>query len=263
MCNAYKHSWDCPCGFGGDTGGGRGRSYARTFSAEEIITPNLGTERRTTVSSYVNPNAHCPECGAPVFFYRSPYNGRVYFDELGWPWPKHPCTDTSSEPRRADPNSQLAREPAWRQSGWRPLLSARIHTAAGNHSVTGDIDGDFHDLRLTGRVPVDPDSPLFVRPDPTRPGLFEVTYLQSDHFGTHSRTSPGFEAGIAAAGTDVIAGAAAGDPAANHSIAKHLLNGPRCEDAIPYLEVAARGGIFDAQIELALLILLATPRTLH
>ena len=102
-----------------------------------------------------------------------------------------------------------------------------------------------------------------MRADPTRPGLFEVTYLQSDHFSTHSRTSPGFEAGIASAGADVIARAAAGDPAANHAIAKHLLSGPYYEDAIPYLELAASGGIFDAQIELALLILLAAPQTLH
>jgi hypothetical protein len=29
-----------------------------------------------------------------VYFYQSPYGGRVFFDELGPPWPKHPCTDT-------------------------------------------------------------------------------------------------------------------------------------------------------------------------
>jgi hypothetical protein len=28
-----------------------------------------------------------------VFFYQSPFGGRVFFDDLGWPWPKHPCTD--------------------------------------------------------------------------------------------------------------------------------------------------------------------------
>lgn len=32
----------------------------------------------------------CPECGEEVFFVR--YNGgTVWFDELGSPWPKHPC----------------------------------------------------------------------------------------------------------------------------------------------------------------------------
>jgi hypothetical protein len=46
-----------------------------------------------TYESYLNPNARCPVCGASVFFYQSPYGGRVFFDELGPPWPKHPCTD--------------------------------------------------------------------------------------------------------------------------------------------------------------------------
>jgi hypothetical protein len=45
------------------------------------------------VKSYLDPNAHCPVCGDSVFFYRSPNNGRVFFDDLGWPWPKHACTD--------------------------------------------------------------------------------------------------------------------------------------------------------------------------
>jgi hypothetical protein len=43
--------------------------------------------------SYVNPNARCPVCGERVYFYQSPFGGRVFFDDLRWPWPKHPCTD--------------------------------------------------------------------------------------------------------------------------------------------------------------------------
>lgn len=39
------------------------------------------------------PNATCPVCGAPVYFYANEYGSRVFFDELGPPWPKHPCTD--------------------------------------------------------------------------------------------------------------------------------------------------------------------------
>lgn len=46
-----------------------------------------------TMESYTNPNALCPVCGETVFFYQSPHGGRVFFDALGWPWPKHPCTN--------------------------------------------------------------------------------------------------------------------------------------------------------------------------
>lgn len=50
------------------------------------------------VGSYINPNARCLVCGDQVFYYQSPYGGRVFFNDVGWPWDKHPCTD--------DPNSQ-------------------------------------------------------------------------------------------------------------------------------------------------------------
>lgn len=43
-------------------------------------------------AGWVAPNASCPVCGAAVFFYANEYGSRVYFDELGPPWPKHPCT---------------------------------------------------------------------------------------------------------------------------------------------------------------------------
>ena len=44
-------------------------------------------------SRFVNPNANCPVCNAPVFYYQNEFGSRVFFDELGPPWPKHPCTD--------------------------------------------------------------------------------------------------------------------------------------------------------------------------
>ena len=46
----------------------------------------------SVASTYVTPNAECPVCGAAVFFYRNGNGSRVFFDELGPPWPKHPCT---------------------------------------------------------------------------------------------------------------------------------------------------------------------------
>jgi hypothetical protein len=42
---------------------------------------------------WLKPNAHCPVCGAAVYFWSNAAGSRVYFDEMGPPWPKHPCTD--------------------------------------------------------------------------------------------------------------------------------------------------------------------------
>jgi hypothetical protein len=54
--------------------------------------------RAGVTSAFVNPNARCPVCGEPVFYYR-----RVFFDELGPPWPKHPCTDNAPLRGKARP----------------------------------------------------------------------------------------------------------------------------------------------------------------
>jgi len=45
------------------------------------------------LESYIDPNARCPVCGDQVFYYQSPHGGRVFFNDVGWPWEKHPCTD--------------------------------------------------------------------------------------------------------------------------------------------------------------------------
>ena len=54
-----------------------------------------GSEDYGPSARLVRPNAKCPVCGAPVYFYQNEYGSRVFFDELGPPWPKHPCTDNA------------------------------------------------------------------------------------------------------------------------------------------------------------------------
>lgn len=35
----------------------------------------------------------CPRCGESVYFVRPQRGGAVWFDDMGWPWPKHDCFD--------------------------------------------------------------------------------------------------------------------------------------------------------------------------
>jgi hypothetical protein len=83
---------------------------------------------RGFTSIFVNPNANCPVCGAQVFFYQNEHGSRVFFDELGPPWPKHPCTDNiqstgaivsgatgpTAPPIRSDEEASLVQQ--WLQS---------------------------------------------------------------------------------------------------------------------------------------------------
>lgn len=127
MCNAWNHSPSCPCGFGGVGHAGRSGFGSYDWSPPSIIPSSWATSISGTYESYVNPNAVCPVCGAAVFFYRSPYGGRVFFDELGPPWPKHPCTDNGQTTTwvrayRADPeHTGPARTYRWQDDGWQPI----------------------------------------------------------------------------------------------------------------------------------------------
>lgn len=80
---------------------------------------NIMSIDRENYQTFVNPNAICPVCGAPVFFYQSEYGGRVFFDELGPPWPKHPCTDSKSEVIKTN---IFSNEPSWLKEGWMPFI---------------------------------------------------------------------------------------------------------------------------------------------
>lgn len=99
----YNHySW-CMCGwcYKGQANGYSARkandefkkSYARRILKEH------GADRSWS-ACFVIPNAFCPVCLEKVYYYQNQYGSRVFFDELGWPWPKHPCTD-NGKPIRA------------------------------------------------------------------------------------------------------------------------------------------------------------------
>jgi hypothetical protein len=163
MCNAWNHPADCNCGWGGDGNfggfggyGGGGGGFRTTHDGQVFEFPFV------TYPSYVNPNARCPVCGCAVYYYQSPYGGRVFFDDLGPPWPKHPCTDnpvvrhhfSSAESRArllvgattqpSESNSETdeskksaavetptakivpPRLAAWTEAGWMPFIVTQI-----------------------------------------------------------------------------------------------------------------------------------------
>lgn len=87
--------------------------------------PGLGSGHES-YASFVFPNARCPVCEAPVFFYQSPSGGRVFFDELGPPWPKHGCTDNASPVTHRPGGTRVE---TWSASGWRPVSVKEVEWA--------------------------------------------------------------------------------------------------------------------------------------
>lgn len=62
---------------------------------------------RSWTACFVIPNASCPICFAKVYYYQNQFGSRVFFDELGWPWPKHHCTD-NAKPAASHRNAAIA-----------------------------------------------------------------------------------------------------------------------------------------------------------
>lgn len=91
----HNHYSDCTCGWCVNDGRREVTVSVRRLDAWSLLTRNAV---RSVAACFLNPNARCPVCRAPVFFYANEFGSRVFFDDLGPPWPKHPCTDNSRRP---------------------------------------------------------------------------------------------------------------------------------------------------------------------
>lgn len=154
MGRGYNHRPDCTCGWCTSKWGSRSRA---TVSPVRRSQPEVQTKScyqlfgispiRPIYESYTIPNARCPVCGAAVFFYQSPNGGRVFFDELGPPWPKHPCTsmgDTFGKHYVPTPvgdrtNKEVVRPIQWQQEGWQPFFLSDVYKDGGLYKLHGKL----------------------------------------------------------------------------------------------------------------------------
>lgn len=276
-CNAWNHDIDCPCNFRGGHGfggGGGGRHFSAV--AVEPVLPGWSRSRSGgTVASYVNPNAWCPVCSARVIFYRSPFDGRVFFDPpLGPPWPKHWCTDSrrwgTDRPRPAAANvvplrtagNSAARpkrsEVLPQDLGWEPLGSGKTRSNEDRLVLTGDVQGKFTELSLIGGGFFDRDGPNWIRPRKDAPGFFDLAVLWSDPWGTHPRELLTFDMKLLPLGTDVLSRVVKDDGAALVKAGRFMLyEAGNLAAAIVYLERAHAAGAQDVAIDLAVAAIFA------
>lgn len=143
MCNAWNHPPGCQCGWGGEGHKGKssGNRFTGAFSGYFPGVPPIDK----SYESYTIPNATCPVCGDLVFFYQSPEGGRVFFDELGPPWPKHPCTDHNSRPGLIGDASRSAppRTYTWQKEGWSPFFINVVTRVDQNIlKISGQLEGE-------------------------------------------------------------------------------------------------------------------------
>jgi len=160
-CNAYNHRPGCDCGWGGVFYG---------------LGLGVGGHYWGRPESYTNPNARCPRCSALVYFYKSPDGGSVYFDDLGPPWPKHPCMDAGTQTIWPGRTALALEMPLLAAEGWHPLLCVNIGASKGNSDIVVFDIGSDGEKQLYARRPnakISIDSPILWRAPGTRRGIMK------------------------------------------------------------------------------------------
>lgn len=174
MCNAHNHPPACSCGWGGVWYGSAHNDAAWLFNRSPPPR-KLGRQKGTfgMLTGIVTvPNSRCPVCGAAVFYYESPYGGRVFFDTLGPPWPKHPCTDNG-----IDETPKKTSCKPWHAKNWLPLTEASIELEVGEtdvYSLNGARAGRRYRFFFESREIVMAE---IIRVKPAEKGVFSVSIL--------------------------------------------------------------------------------------
>lgn len=152
-----------------------------------------------TYDSFVNPNAHCPECGQEVFFYQSRAGGRVYFDELGPPWPKHWCTDGSRViGRTAMPSNPRMSYPAqayrWQADGWEPFCVVEIKEVHNGRFLVlkGIFRGSELSVYLVNHLDFPRSAPMHLREQ--KAGRYELSTIAVGQMPTGTEIARSYRA---------------------------------------------------------------------
>lgn len=175
----HNHPGGCPCSFC------QPQRVGATLPTTTDLIPVEGTSY-----SYTRPTT-CPVCGEAVFLFISEHSGRVFFDELGPPWPKHPCTNAASASPLVKPISSSdhvsTRRYAWQEAGWLPLTNVVVEFSSLDSIRLSGLHGGKHfaacillsELQRISSAAADlAYSPIHVRLSIA--GVYEVAFLSSD-----------------------------------------------------------------------------------
>ncbi|UPS63001.1 hypothetical protein [Providencia rettgeri] len=106
--------------------------------ARPLITRPTQYDGFKSYSAFTAPNYVCRTCGQKVFYYEHPNGAKVLFDQLGPPWPKHPCYESASHNNIKAKRAQ----PKLKKSQWRPMLfNQAVRLTSGGLRVLATFEG--------------------------------------------------------------------------------------------------------------------------
>lgn len=85
--------------------------------------------------SFTIPNVKCKTCGLHVYYYEHPSGSRVLFDELGPPWPLHPCfvDGQNIKNKSVTPSVKAVSK---KENGWLPVIIKKAHLLQSHVEVS-------------------------------------------------------------------------------------------------------------------------------
>ncbi|CDX13789.1 conserved hypothetical protein [Mesorhizobium sp. ORS 3359] len=171
-CNGRNHLPSCTCDFRGGQRRRFGTASWRGWTARSI-------------RSYSEPWSTCPVCRASVYFIPGPHGGGTFFDCLGPPWKRHPCTDGRlrySPFGRTGKPKLTTRKTKLQERGFLPLVVRRFEELPNGfilHGVVWDTPTVLH-LGTTKNLDLDVARPVFVQLDGS--GWAVVNYFPTKKF---------------------------------------------------------------------------------
>lgn len=159
-CNGHGHSPNCDCGWGG----------VNHNPWQPNIRPDWSSKDSHTI-----PNARCPQCRNQVFFYRSPEGGTVFFDSLGPPWPKHPCTDKTLNVKL--PNKPEIKQKSTRKKKlkrWWPYPCGKVESLPNKEGVCLYGEDGKRLFIKTRPENIPPHTPIWIRQLEGVVGFYDV-----------------------------------------------------------------------------------------
>ena len=165
-CNAHGHPPFCECGWGGV-------NY-------DPWKPKLKVNW-SQATSHTIPNASCPVCSAKVFFYRSPDGGAVFFDDLGPPWPKHPCTSNGAHrltEKIFEERNKKKKNKRKKNSSWWPYPCSKSESLPNGEGAClyGIDDKRLYVKTKASNIPSH--TPIWIRPFAGEPGKYQISTFQ-------------------------------------------------------------------------------------
>ncbi|HAS6974011.1 TPA: hypothetical protein I7297_06405 [Vibrio parahaemolyticus] len=123
----------------------------RASRLPKFATSKINSEYFQSVEAYTIPNAQCPVCGALVFYYEHTNGSKVYFEELGPPWPKHPCTDNprallvapkliSKHEKPSVVRNVNASQTNWITNGWKPSTISSLKEVTAGVGIANSVE---------------------------------------------------------------------------------------------------------------------------